>query len=214
MARLAQFCGQAEAQWVLQLDISKYFFSMQHDRLKERALRYVGDSDIRRLLAQLIDSFHTDDSYDHLFAADSAYRRTRHKGIPIGNLPSQLFANIYLAGFDRHVKEVLRVKRYIRYVDDMVFVSHSQEALRVIADQVTQVLAEDGLTVHPRKLRLAPVNAGVPFLGYVVWPAHVGAGRRIMRRYHRRLRQDAAGTDCGAALESYRGLLMHTGARR
>jgi retron-type reverse transcriptase len=210
--RLATFCRGANARWALQLDISKYFYSVGHAVLKARALRYVGDHDLRQLIAALVDSFRTDDSYDHLFAADSAYRLTPAKGMPIGNLSSQLFANIFLADFDSWVKGALRVKRYIRYVDDLVVVGETQAELLDIKDALVARLAADGLTVHPRKARIAPIAAGVPFLGYVVWPRHVSAGAYVRGRYLRRLREhESGGYDRSDTLRAYQAMLAHTG---
>lgn len=213
--RLADFCRTPVCRWVLQLDISKYFYSVPHERMKARALRYLGDHDLRQLLLKLIDSWRTDDRFDHLFPADSAYRCNPAKGMPIGNLSSQLFANIYLNDFDHWVKETLRVRHYLRYVDDMVFLGESREALISLSEQLVQRLAEEGLTVHPGKIRLAPVAAGVPWLGYVVWPGHVSAGRYVRQRYHHRLRQhENGGYDRTESLNSYLATLSHTGSTR
>lgn len=211
--RLAQFCRAKDTRWVLQLDVSKYFYSVNHEILKSRVLRYIGDHDIRRLLISLIDSFHTDGQYDDLFKAESMYRRTFAKGMPIGNLSSQLFANIYLNDFDHWVKETMRVKRYIRYVDDLVIAAETPDTLREICAAIVQKLAADGLTIHPKKIRLAPVAAGVPFLGYVVWPNHISAGYYVRGRYHQRLRQhESGGYDRAEALASYQAMFGHTGS--
>lgn len=215
IARLADFARRPANTWALQLDISKYFHSVPHDRLKASVLRYIGDEDLRRLIVALVDSYRTDGRYDDLFAPESAYRRTPAKGMPIGNLTSQLFANIYLADFDHWIKQELRVACYIRYVDDLVILGQSAEQLRAIGDQITARLDAIGLTVHPHKVRLAPVRAGVPFLGYVVWPAHVSAGQYLRRRYHHRLRDhERHGRDRSQALQSYRAALAHTGSTR
>ncbi len=213
--RLAQFSRSEAATWVLQLDISKYFYSINHALLKERVLHYIGDHELRVLLVNLIDSFRTGDNYDHLFDESTLYRRTAAKGMPIGNLSSQLFANIFLNDFDHWIKETLRVRRYIRYVDDMVILGETREELQTLCTQITARLASDGLTIHPHKIRLAPASAGIPFLGYVVWPQHISAGRYIRSRYHQRLRQhESGGRDRTDALRSYRAMLNHTGAAR
>lgn len=210
--RLAQFARGAGAAWALQLDISKYFYSINHSLLKARALRYIGDQDVRRLIVDLVDSFRTGDAYDHLFAPETMYRRTTAKGQPIGNLSSQLFANVFLCDFDHWVKEVLGVRRYIRYVDDIVVLADSPDELRVIKDAMVAHLAADGLTIHPHKTRLAPVAAGVPYLGYVVWPNHISAGAYVRGRYIRRLRQhEAGGYDHTDTLQAYAAMFSHTG---
>lgn len=213
--RLADFCRSPSCRWALQLDISKYFYSVPHDKLKARALRYVGDHDLRQLLTALIDSWRTDNRFDNLFPAGSAYRETAAKGMPIGNLPSQLFANIYLNDFDHWIKETLHVRHYLRYVDDMVILGDSRESLAVLGEKLIQHLTADGLTVHPKKIRLAPVTAGIQWLGYVVWPNHVSAGRYVRRRYLYRLRQkETKGYDHLESLQSYHAALAHTGSTR
>ena len=213
--RVAEFARRESTPWVLQLDISKYFYSVPHQQLKERALRYIGDHDLRCLITSLIDSFRTNDSYDYLFAPDSAYRNTPDKGMPIGNLSSQLFANIYLNDFDHWMKETKRVKHYVRYVDDMVILGESKEALQSLCPDIIEKLAADGLTIHPRKIRIAPSAAGIPFLGYVVWPHHISAGAYIRSRYLRTVKQQESGIfDKSEALRSYNALLSHTGATR
>lgn len=213
--RLADFCRSPKASWVLQLDISKYFYSVRHDLLKERMLRHIGDEDLRRLLIALVDSFRTGGTYDAIFPPGSPYHQTTDKGMPIGNLSSQLAANIFLNDHDHWVKEVLRIERYIRYVDDMVFLGGSREELQRVCDQVIATLARDGLVIHPRKIRLAPVSAGVPFLGYVIWPGHISAGQYLRKRYHHRLRQhESGGYDRSEALTSYRAMFKHTGSTR
>ncbi|PRC92625.1 RNA-directed DNA polymerase [Solimicrobium silvestre] len=211
--RLAQFCRGADSKWVLQLDISKYFYSVNHEILKARALRFIGDHDLRVLMIALIDSFATDSQYDDLFPADGMYRTTAAKGMPIGNLSSQLFANIFLNDFDHWVKEVLRIKLYIRYVDDMVILADSKEELATIRDLIVQKLALDGLTIHPKKIRLAPATAGIPFLGYIVWPNHISAGSYVRGRYLHRVRQhERDGYDKTEALAAYSAMFKHTGS--
>ncbi|MEZ0231864.1 MAG: RNA-directed DNA polymerase [Methylophilaceae bacterium] len=211
--RLADFCRKDDAQWVLQVDISKYFYAIPHETLKAKVLRYVGDHDLRNLLSTLIDSFRTGNNYDHLFDLDTLYRRNSAKGMPIGNLTSQLFANVYLNDLDHWIKEVLRVKYYIRYVDDIVILSNSKSELQSLCAKLKDALTELGLTIHPKKIRLAPTASGVPFLGYVVWSTHISAGNRIRSRFHYRLRQHESGVvDCSQALNSYKAALSHTGS--
>lgn len=213
--RLADFARRPANTWALQLDISKYFHSVPHEQLKASVLRYIGNEGIRRLIIGLVDSYRTDDRYDELFAPASAYRRTPAKGMPIGNLTSQLFANIYLFDFDHSLKQELGITCYIRYVDDIVILGSSAAELRAIAEQITARLDAIGLTIHPHKVRLAPVSAGTPFLGYVVWPQHLSAGQYLRRRYHHRLRDhERHGRDRSQALRSYRAALAHTGSTR
>lgn len=214
VARLADFCRRPAARWVLQMDISKYFYSVRHDALLARVLRYQGDHDVRQLLEHLVRSFRTDGRYDALFPPGSPYHATADKGMPIGNLTSQLFANIYLFDFDHWAKQ-RGLRMYLRYVDDLVVLGETRAELQEHAEAITEQMAGLGLAIHPRKVRIAPTTAGVPFLGYVVWPGHVSAGRYIRHRYHQRLRQhETTGRDHSAALTAYRAMLAHTGSTR
>lgn len=138
---------------------------------------------------------------------------TAFKGMPIGNLSSQLFANIFLNDFDHWIKEVLGIKRYIRYVDDMVITGSTALELQWLRDQIVFKLGAAGLTIHPKKIRLAPVAAGCPFLGYIVYPNHISVGAYGRGRYLHRLRQhETGGYDRSEALESYRAMFSHTGS--
>ncbi len=213
--RVAQFARSESAVWVLQTDISKYFYSVNHELLKQCVLRYIGDHALRTLISNLIDSFKTDSSYDHLFGESTLYRQTSAKGMPIGNLTSQLFANIFLNDFDHWVKEALRVRMFVRYVDDMVILGNSREELHTIGEQITAKLASMGLIIHPHKTRLAPASAGIPFLGYVIWSKHISAGRYVRSHYLQRLRQHESGVrDRADAINSYRAMFSFTGSTR
>lgn len=209
--QLAKFCRSPSAQWALQIDISKYFPSIPHDVLKACATRYVGDHDVRILLCNLIDSFRTDGRYDHLFPEDSAYRLNVNKGMPIGNQSSQLLANITVSDFDHWAKESLRLKRYLRYVDDVLVVTATKEDAWATYEQLKAGLERYGLMVHPKKVSVRPIREGIHYLGYVVWPTHISAGRHIRKRYHRCLRQHDHGRDCSTSLQSYQAMLAHTG---
>lgn len=210
--RLACFARQPANQWALQLDISKYFHSVPHLQLAERAVRYVGDHNVRQLMFNLVDSYQTGSQYDHLFGPESAYCANPQKGMPIGNLTSQLLANKYLNQFDHWIKETLQVKAYIRYVDDMVLLASTKEELQTLCQLITNRLASEGITIHPNKIRIAPVRAGIPYLGYIVWPNHVSAGSYLRSRYLHALRQQESGIfDRSQAIRSYLAALSHTG---
>ena len=102
--------------YVLKCDISKYFASIDHEVLKKQLARVIKDEDVRRLLFHYIDSYDTDGRPG--------------RGIPLGNQSSQWFAVYYLDPVDRLIKEKLRIKHYIRYMDDMVLIHPDKETLR------------------------------------------------------------------------------------
>src|SRR3546814_8296753 len=89
-------------------------------------------------------------------------------GLPIGNLSSQFFANVYLDGLDRMVKRKLGMRHYVRYVDDMVLVHPDQKVLLQAADAIREHLAGIGLALTERKTFIAPADKGVDFVGAVL----------------------------------------------
>lgn len=136
--------------WVLKGDIGKFFASIDHKILINVLRDYISDENIVWLLAKVIDSFHVENG----------------KGLPLGNLTSQLFANIYLNEFDQFIKHQIKAKFYIRYADDFVILSDSQNWLE---DQVAIIkdflLAKLKLEIHPNKLFIKTTSSGVDFLG-------------------------------------------------
>jgi len=147
--------------WALKCDIRKFFASIDHEVLINTLKKYIADERITNLLTNVIRSFETQ----------------RGKGLPLGNLTSQLFANVYMNEFDQFVKQTLKTKYYIRYADDFVFLSHKRaylfEIQRCIAIFLTKQLK---LSLHPDKVFLKTLASGVDFLGWVHFPDH-----RILR---------------------------------
>lgn len=118
----------------------------------------------------------------------------RKRGLPIGNLTSQFFANVYLNPLDHFVKHALRVKGYVRYLDDFLLFGQDRATLRRQGAAVREKLAELRLDMHPDKYRLVPTRCGVDFAGYVVFAdgrvrVRSSSVRRFDRRYRRMLWQ-------------------------
>lgn len=180
--------------YALKLDIQRYFPSIDHAILKQQIAHHIKDPHVLWLFDVILDhspAFPTQPwvyfSGDDLFTPQE--RRT---GIPIGNLTSQFLANLYLDGFDHFVKEQLRAKAYMRYVDDFVLLSNSKPKLHDWRQAIEQKLQELRLRIHPRKANIFSVQQGVDILGYRVFPSH-----RLLRndnghRFARRLRTFAA----------------------
>jgi len=211
--RLASWTRKSDLTYALQMDVAKYFCSVQHAYLKQMLLNREGDQTIRQLLVDVIESFQMGTEFDHLFTEESLYRQTIEKGMPLGNLTSQIFANIYLNEFDHWVKGELRVKHYIRYVDDLVFLGSSVEELNEIKEAVLNKLQLIGLTINPKKIAVRKINNGIPFLGYIIWKNHISAGKYVRNRYGKALRH-SEGKSTQLIFCSYRGILKHTGATR
>ena len=182
--------------YVLKCDIKKFFASINQNVLNAILKRHIQDNDIRWLIEQVISSFYT----------------TRHGvGLPLGNLTSQLFANVYMHEFDMYVKQELRVKYYIRYADDFVILSddrsHLEERLSKLRLFLDQKLR---LFVHENKISIKTYASGVDFLGWVHFPDYRVIRVATKRRMLRRIRENPT----RETLFSYWGLLQHGNARK
>jgi len=181
--------------WVLKCDIKQFFASVDQGILMQILVRYIPDVDILNLLTNILDSFHT--------------KNQQHVGLPLGNLTSQLFTNIYMNEFDQWVKHKLKATYYIRYADDFVFLSEDRDWLGSIIPHVRQFLADRlNLTLHPNKIFLKTVASGVDFLGWVHFFDHRVLRTATKRRMFRRIRDHP--TD--ETVQSYIGLLRHGNA--
>ena len=135
----------------------------------------------------------------------------RHHGLPIGNLSSQFFANVLLDALDQHVKHVVRVKYYVRYVDDIVLLHPSADWLNAALQRISDFLPCLGLALNPRKTVLQPISRGVDFSGYVIKPWRMEVRRRTVRSGLATIE----GLGDGETLEvinSYLGLMRHANA--
>lgn len=168
--------------YALKADISKYFPSVCHDPLRRIIRRHIACPDTLWLIDEIIDS-----------AAEPGCLLPR--GIPIGNLVSQLFANIYLNELDRFAKHTLREKRYVRYMDDFVVVHHDKAHLHATRRAIEDFLhAELGLRTNS-KTQVFPVRTGgraLDFLGYKIWPTHRALRKDSVHRMKRKMRRMAA----------------------
>jgi len=109
----------------------------------------------------------------------------KNKGLPIGNLTSQLFANIYLNEIDQFIKRELKLKYYGRYVDDMIFVDSDKERLIWAIQKIKEYLAINlYLKLHPKKIYLQHTSKGVNFLGVFIKPYRILAGKRVKRNFY------------------------------
>ncbi len=175
--------------YALKLDVSKYFSSVDHLILKGKLRRRLKDNKVLRLLDRIIDTAPEGAHNMIYFDGDDLFTPgQRRVGIPIGNLTSQFFANLYLDGLDHFLKEDLRVKAYLRYVDDMVILGDDKGRLAEIREKVRAKLAEERLLLHPRKAHITPVEDGLNLLGYLVFPNHRRLRNDNGHRFVRRLR--------------------------
>jgi retron-type reverse transcriptase len=156
--------------YVLQADIAKYFPSIHHDTMMDILARTIRDKDVLWLCCMVIKRSGFD-----------------YRGIPVGALTSQLFANIYLDQLDHYIKDDLGVKFYARYMDDFVIISNDKQQLRDLLGRIEQFLQDRlHLDLNP-KTDIFPVSRGIDFCGYRVWPSHILPRKRIMKRARKAL---------------------------
>ncbi len=189
--RLRRFLRQASANdsrtvWALKCDIRQFFASVDHQELLDLLSIKVKDEKTLFLLQEIIDSFS---------AAPG-------KGIPLGNLTSQLFANVYMHQFDWFVKQDLREKYYLRYCDDFVIISKDRQHLLELVDRLQVFLKDElQLELHPSKVQIRKWRQGIDFLGYVLKPHCTLLRTKTKRRVLARVNNDN--------LTSYLGVCSH-----
>ncbi|MEM7674628.1 MAG: reverse transcriptase domain-containing protein [Myxococcota bacterium] len=188
--------------FVLRLDISRFFVSIDHQRLLARLNVLIADEDIRDLMRKFVDL--------------GAPAGTPGMGLPVGNLTSQHFANFFLGFMDRHAVVALGFKGWIRYVDDYVvaFGSSKRWLWARLQDMSLFLGDELGLMLNPRVTRVRPVQEGIPFLGFRIWPHYVRMDGPHFRRLRRRLERLDRAIDREAiseddAVRSAAGLIGH-----
>jgi len=185
--RFSRYCRQYR--YVLKADIAQYFPSIDHDILYTILCRTIRDTRTRWLLRQIIDASNPQPPALYYFPGDDLFTpTTRRKGLPIGNLTSQLFANIYLNGFDHFIKETLRCRAYLRYCDDFVVFGDTPRALWQVHTAMATSLAGLRLRLHATKCQVMRTQDGIDFLGYRIFPSHRLLRRSTARRFMRRLR--------------------------
>jgi len=187
--------------YCLRADIVRFFPSVDHAVLMDTVRRVVGCRSTLTLLEVILESgAHVlrREFPGTLFPGDDLTALLRPRGLPIGNLTSQFLANVHLDPLDHFVKEDLRVRGYVRYADDFRLFSHSKAELHEHRGALERFLAGLRLVLHDRKTQVQPCAAGVPFLGFVLYP---GGRRRLQRRcvrgFRRRLRRMAADLRAG-----------------
>jgi len=193
--RLRQFLRRASANntrkvYVLKCDIRQFFASIDHELLMELLAARLGDEQVLRLLREILLS----------------HGSSVGRGIPLGNVTSQLFANVYLHELDWYVKQRLGVRWYARYCDDFVIVHTDRAYLAKLAGVIGAFLNERlRLELHPNKVTIRSWGQGVDFLGFVVRPHAVTLRTKTKRRMMARVTPDN--------LSSYLGICSHANAR-
>lgn len=177
--------------WALKMDIKKFFASIDQIVLAGILAQYIPDRDILWLLEKVVGSFQSTGP---------------GKGLPLGNLTSQLLVNIYMNEFDQFVKHRLKAKHYIRYADDFVLLSPDKTWLEAQVPRIEKFLQDVlCLSLHPDKVYIRSLASGVDFLGWVHFLRH-----RVLRAATaRRMRKRISGHPTPETVQSYLGLLSH-----
>jgi hypothetical protein len=177
--------------YFLQMDVAQFFPAIDHRLLHDILARKIADSDVMWLIDRILESGRglLTQAYDmRWFEGDELFAICRPRGLPIGNLTSQLWANCYLNPFDHFVKRSLRCRAYLRYVDDMLLFADDKGQLWRWKAAVEGKLAQLRLTLHPAA-HPRPVAEGIPFLGFVTYPEKRCLKRRKGIHYRRRLKR-------------------------
>jgi hypothetical protein len=156
-------------------DIRDYFASVDKFILFKVIERKIKDKRLLDVIKMVVESFTKDPARSD-------------KGMPLGNLTSQLFANLYLSPLDHFITETLGCRYYIRYCDDFVALSQSKARLHEVKAEIEKFLSDYKLVLHPIKSRIYRVSEGIHFLGYRIFPHKRLVIKKNVRRFRRRLK--------------------------
>ena len=170
LKRAAHFNKQYR--YYLKLDITKYFDSISHFKLKQQLSNLFKDKVLLILLEKIINSYQT----------------VEGKGLPIGNLTSQYFANHFLAGFDHFVKEKLLIKPYLRYMDDMVIWSDNFDELMNYYKEISGYLTNK-LNLNLKPVIINKTEHGLSFLSYRLFCTHIELQQKSKKRFLQKIRK-------------------------
>lgn len=189
--RAKQFANRDREGYYLQLDIKSFFYSINKDILYEKIYKEIKNEDMLWLTKSIIyhdvtESYHfkgNKKKLDLLPTHKTLFKTDSNKGLPIGNLTSQFFANVYMNEFDNYIKRILKVKSYIRYVDDFVLF-HSDKNQLLLWKQKIENYLYDYLELKLRDdYKLKKVREGLDFLGYIIRPDYVLIRKRVVNNY-------------------------------
>jgi retron-type reverse transcriptase len=181
--------------WILKCDIKKFFASIDQETLLRIVGQHIKDKDIFWLVERVVKSF---------------YSTGPDKGLPLGNLTSQLLVNIYMNEFDQFVKHKLKARYYVRYADDFVFLSQDKEWLESLIPEIADFFWTNlQLSLHPDKVYIKTLASGVDFLGWVHFPDHRVLRTTTKKRAFRGVKKKRGKEEI---LQSYLGLMSHGNA--
>lgn len=212
IVRLEQACRRISKNWrifayALKCDIRKFFDSIDHNILKKIILRNIKDGDALWLLDVILGSF----------------EKIKGRGLPLGNVTSQLFGNIYLNELDQYVKHVLKAKHYFRYCDDFLIVCTDRQFLEDYKEKIGIFLKEKlSLDLHPNKIQIRKLRQGIDFVGYITLPharvLRTATKKRIIRKIaeakEKFTDRKITGGTYRSITASYEGVISHCRSRK
>lgn len=170
----------AKYAWYAKIDMVHYFDSIEHKILLGQLARRFKDPRLLLLFRNLLDTYEADTD----------------RGLPIGNLTSQFFANHYLAVADRYAKQVIHIKAFVRYMDDVIIFAHRKQELMDNMRAYTDFV-HDRLKLNTHDAVVGRTEHGINFLGYVVCPNHMKLTRRSRDRYTKKMMELTRLVNCG-----------------
>ncbi len=219
--RFTQFARTSR--YILQCDIRKYFPNLDHGILKEILRKKIKCPDTLWLIDRIIDGSNPQGEDAEYFPGDDLLTPLqRRKGLPIGNLTSQFFANVYLNGLDHCLKEQLKTRKYLRYVDDFALFSDDRPFLEAARGAIVDYLTTLRLNLHPLKSQLFETCYGANFVGFRILPDRIRVRNDNLRRVRQRFRQlqqdytagEITLSDLKQRLQSWEAHLMHGDTHR
>lgn len=174
--------------YALKADVSKYFASIDHEILKAKLRRQIKCRPTLEILDRIVDSWQTTEEPPAWFKDDDLLTPSeRPRGLPIGSLTSQLFANLYLSRIDHLIQEEIRPCGYARYTDDLVLFSDSKKFLWDALARLREEFENERLKAPPRKCRVLACRDGAPFLGFRFFPERTRVLRENVMRFRKRM---------------------------
>lgn len=216
---LRQTDRKPERYYYLKMDIAKYFYRVDHDILLKILSRRIKDTKLLNLLGKIINcesmsfGLPVGKEPDEVEITD----RLCNKGMPIGNLTSQMFANIYLNEVDQYAKHELKLHYYIRYMDDIIILHHDKKYLAKIKEQL-RIFLDDNLRLDlNKKTAIRPCSTGIEFVGYRIWSTHRKLKKKTAVKIKRSIKKQIEMVCIGKesreklarSIDSYRGILSH-----
>ncbi|NWF80829.1 MAG: RNA-dependent DNA polymerase [Chloroflexi bacterium] len=178
--------------YVLQGDVVQFFPSVDHAVLRGLLACRIADPQVMALIDQILASgagVLSSEYTPQWFPGDDLFTPfERPRGLPIGNLTSQFWGNVVLNELDTFIAQELRTGAYVRYADDLLLFSNDKAQLHAWREQLSACLARLRLVLHDRKTQIYPVETGIPFLGFRLFPLHRRLKRPNVIRFKRRMR--------------------------